>query len=222
MQETLGGGDVEDEVHANQAAERLQFLGRENLDKMADIHTGGNKDDKELGVIARARGLAAGQSAEAAGLSAELTQRIGDQDVDGELLDKISNASGEDRLSVLSNLQPEQLEQLAYHGTDHEDQMGNLMAALVQDAGMDPRAAQVVGAFTNGLKDSHNRDDVLQRMQEKLGGGDVEISDNRRAAARALSVLDPTTLDKMSEIHGAGNKDDKELDVVELARELQA
>jgi hypothetical protein len=222
MQETLGGGDVSDEANATRAAETLQHLGPDNLARMAELHSSGNKDEKELGVIGRARGLAAGQTPEAAGLTADLTQRLAEDDVDGELIDRINGASPEDRLSVLEGLSQEEREKLAFHGTDDDDQMGALMASLVQDAETDPRAAQIVGDLTNGLNDSHtSRDNVLQRMQEILGGGDVESSDARRQAARALSVLDPATLDRMAEAHNAGNKDDKELDVIELARELQ-
>ncbi len=221
MQETLGGGDVADEAHAAQASGVLARLGRGNLDKMADIHSGGNPDEKELAVIGRARAVAGGLSQEAAGISADLTKRLSDGDLDGDTIDRLSNASPRDRFSVLATLSPDQRAKLAELGTDHEDQMGNLMANVVQDVRLDPRAAQLAGELTNGLKDNHNRDDVLQHMQSILGGGDVSNSDNRRAAAAALAVLNPATLEKMAEIHEGGNRDDKELEVIRLAQELQ-
>jgi hypothetical protein len=58
-------------------------------------------------------------------------------------------------------------------------------------------------------------------MQRNLGGGDVENSDNRRRAARALAGIQPEILDIMTQIHEGGNRDDKELEVIALARQLQ-
>jgi hypothetical protein len=223
MQEKLGGGDVGEESHAQQAADRLANLGDENLAKMAEIHSGGNTDEKELEVIGRARGLGRGDSEEAAALGAELTRKIGDDDIDGDLLDRLTSASREDRLSALAGLSPAEREKLAEEGTGDETQMGNLMAELVRDAQTDPRAHTILRDFTAGIQTNggHDSDDVLQRMQENLGGGDVENSDNRRRAARALAVLNPSVLDTMHSIHDGGNTDEKEIAVLDLARELQ-
>jgi hypothetical protein len=190
---------------------------------MAEIHSGGNTDEKELEVVGRARGTGAGLSEEGSALSAELSRKIGDDDIDGELLDRLRNASPEDRLAALAALSPAERQKLANEGTGDEDQMGDLMAQLVRDAERDPRAHGILDDFTRGIEANggHDSDDVLQRMQEQLGGGDVDDSEPRRRAARALAVLHPSILDRMQTVHEGGNRDDKEIRVLDLARELQ-
>lgn len=224
MQEHLGGGDISDPENRSRAAAHLRHAGDEVLQRMSNIHSEGNTDEDELEVLGQARGqVDTGEHSEAvSALLQETVRKVGDHDVDDDLIRKLSGASREERLLTLSKLSPEERQTfVSDDGADYEPEMGRLMADLVQDAQHDPRAQRILRDFVAGAANNDDGDDVLQYMQEYLGGGDIDQAANRQRAARALSRLDPSILDGMQAIHEDGWDDTSELRTLEVARMLQ-